>query len=295
MDPCLRCNNYQCRARVTQQAVVTTCSHIFCSACAEVSFRVNEPKICPACETPLNGPEDVVATILNPSDDYKTSVLAGLSPSVISDISSRALSFWTYQCSHEMMYQDYYMRALTEKNDKLNQHIDKLVHDANSEISGLLNRITNVEKDKSELEKKNAELADTLHDKTLQFGKLQGLYERLKRKLPIGGKISSSSVTNEKVALREPAYIRPSMNSYPMPETTPRRRFLARGPSPRKSADRLCEPQRTPVRQPLASVQNLLLTPSTLRSGRMSDGSGASSDSLPHRYYASSVRSGSGF
>lgn len=43
--------------------------------------------------------DDVVQTALNPHDSYKTSILSGLSPSVILDIASRALNFYTYQVS----------------------------------------------------------------------------------------------------------------------------------------------------------------------------------------------------
>jgi E3 ubiquitin-protein ligase CCNP1IP1 len=39
--------------------------------------------------------DSIVYTDLNPSEDYKSSVLAALKPDMILDIASRALSFWT--------------------------------------------------------------------------------------------------------------------------------------------------------------------------------------------------------
>lgn len=39
---------------------------------------------------------------LNPTDDYKTSVLSGLSPSVIMEIAGRGMAFWTYQVTQEV-------------------------------------------------------------------------------------------------------------------------------------------------------------------------------------------------
>jgi len=59
-------------------------------------------KVCPACETQLVNPDDAVISNLNPTEDYKTSVLSGLNPSVILDIARRGISFWVYQSTQEM-------------------------------------------------------------------------------------------------------------------------------------------------------------------------------------------------
>ncbi|KAI9603351.1 hypothetical protein H4Q26_002672 [Puccinia striiformis f. sp. tritici PST-130] len=48
---------------------------------------------------------DIVCTSLNPTSDYKSSVLSGLPPSTILDIASRALKFWDYQQSVEASFQ----------------------------------------------------------------------------------------------------------------------------------------------------------------------------------------------
>jgi E3 ubiquitin-protein ligase CCNP1IP1 len=50
----------------------------------------------------LSNPDDVVVTNLNPTEDYKTSVLSGLSPNVIMECAGRGLSFWAYQTTQEM-------------------------------------------------------------------------------------------------------------------------------------------------------------------------------------------------
>ncbi|KAL8690672.1 MAG: hypothetical protein Q9218_003930 [Villophora microphyllina] len=88
MDFALRCNNLKCRAQLTDRAVVTTCSHIFCSACSQnlgLDAASSGQRTCPACETSLPNPDDVVSTQLNPSEDYKTSVLSGFTPSLQMD------------------------------------------------------------------------------------------------------------------------------------------------------------------------------------------------------------------
>lgn len=50
----------------------------------------------------LPKPDDVVVTNLNPTDDYKTSVLSGLSPNIIMECAGKALGFWAYQTAQEM-------------------------------------------------------------------------------------------------------------------------------------------------------------------------------------------------
>jgi E3 ubiquitin-protein ligase CCNP1IP1 len=85
--------------------VVTTCSHIFCVDCSDrlgLSNSSGRSRQCPACETILNKPDDAVVAQLNPSEDYKTSVLSGLSPNTILECAGRALNFYSYQTSQEM-------------------------------------------------------------------------------------------------------------------------------------------------------------------------------------------------
>ena len=81
-------------------------SHIFCIDCANRLQLSNPPvgqrPVCPACEAHLTNPDDAVITNLNPTEDYKTSVLSGLSPNVIMECAGRALSFWTYQITQEV-------------------------------------------------------------------------------------------------------------------------------------------------------------------------------------------------
>lgn len=125
MDFCLRCNALRCRVALTERAVVTTCSyddppnhlvntsadhflsnrHIFCLACAGnsgLSHSTGVDRQCPACGTSLLNPDDAVETLLNPTEDYKTSVLSGLDPNTIMECAGRALAFWTYQTTQEM-------------------------------------------------------------------------------------------------------------------------------------------------------------------------------------------------
>lgn len=80
-------------------------SHIFCNRCSD-SLGLTAPpggnRLCPACQTCLPNPDDAVSTKLNPTEDYKTSVLSGLTPSTIMECAGRGLAFWSYQSTQEM-------------------------------------------------------------------------------------------------------------------------------------------------------------------------------------------------
>lgn len=95
MEVTLRCNNLTCRCQLLHKAVVTTCSHIFCVDCGTRYFE--SALVCPACETSLTQRDDIVFAELLPTEDYKSSVLAGLRPDIVAEICGRALSFWGYQ------------------------------------------------------------------------------------------------------------------------------------------------------------------------------------------------------
>ncbi|PQE16303.1 e3 ubiquitin- ligase ccnb1ip1 protein [Rutstroemia sp. NJR-2017a WRK4] len=130
----------------------------------------------------LPNPDDVVITNLNPSEDYKTSVLSGLSPNVVIECAGRALSFWAYQTTQEIVYQEYLAKSLTDKYATLNTQMDKIIHDANSEISNLRNKMIAMSADQDALRRKNEELGQSLRDKNRKLLQTQELYDKMKRR-----------------------------------------------------------------------------------------------------------------
>ena len=114
-------------------------------------------RICPTCSTALPNPDDAASTSLQPSEEYKTSVLSGLDPTTIMECASRALSFWTYQTTQEMYadasldklifadiesaFQEHHVRVGAHKYDQLSKQMDQLVNDANIEIDTLQKRV----------------------------------------------------------------------------------------------------------------------------------------------------------
>ncbi|KAE8367322.1 cyclin [Aspergillus caelatus] len=183
MDFYLRCNALKCRCQLKEQAVVTTCSHIFCPTCAGTlglsSSNVGERHF-PACQTILVNPDDVVITVLNPREDYKTSVLSGLDPNTVMECAGRALLFWTYQTTQEIYYQEFLAKTLTEKYTGLNTQMDKVIHNANTEISTLQARLSDMQATHEQLQKKNQELVDLYREKCKRFSQITNLYNLLK-------------------------------------------------------------------------------------------------------------------
>ncbi|KZT74549.1 hypothetical protein DAEQUDRAFT_197953 [Daedalea quercina L-15889] len=169
----LKCNRLTCRKALTEKAVVTTCSHIFCVDCANELF--NASRLCPACETSLTEPDDVVVCSLHPSNDYKTSVLSGLNPTIILEICSRAMSFWQYQVHQEASFQHAVYRNVNEKNAQLQKQLDNVIREANGEISLLNNKIAELERDLELERRKAAGLQDSLKDRDKEYQKLKVL------------------------------------------------------------------------------------------------------------------------
>ncbi|KAI9723940.1 MAG: hypothetical protein M1812_000658 [Candelaria pacifica] len=170
---------------LSERAVVTTCSHIFCTSCSD-SLGLSNPsgsnRICPACDTLLSNPDDAVTTHLNPTEDYKTSVLSGLSPGVIVECAGRGLAFWSYQATQEIVYQEYLAKTLTDKYATLSSHMDKIIHDANTEISTLHNKLSSLQLEQNDLQKKNHELVEAFREKSRKHIQTQELYDKLKRR-----------------------------------------------------------------------------------------------------------------
>ncbi|KAF2461197.1 hypothetical protein BDY21DRAFT_279650 [Lineolata rhizophorae] len=220
MDFTFRCNFLKCRAVLDDCAIVTTCSHIFCLQCAENQGLANatlDRRICPACDTRLNNPDDVVKSVLNPSEDYKTSILSGLSPTVIMECAGRALQFYTYQTTQEIIYQEHISKALSDKYHGLNQQLDQLVFEANSEIkklqsklegiqphppSPLVHSLTNetaVTADQQALTKRNQELVDAFREKSKSHSFIQQMYNKLKSEVLESNVATAASENVDKV------------------------------------------------------------------------------------------------
>lgn len=106
-------------------------------------------------------------------------------------------------CSHYSqltcgsIYQEYLARSLTDKYSTLSTQMDKVIDDANAEISSLRNRLegafactvvthiqltsVGLQLQQQELEKKNQELVKHFREKSKKHQQLQGQYQKIKQ------------------------------------------------------------------------------------------------------------------
>ncbi|KAF8351172.1 hypothetical protein F5887DRAFT_1058107 [Amanita rubescens] len=158
MDTELKCNRLTCRRVLTDKAVVVM-------ECATELF--NASRLCPACETSLLEP---YICSLHPSNDYKTSVLSGLSPMIILEICSRAISFWQYQIQQESKQ---FYGMLATRTHKLQKQLDNVIREANGEIGLLNGKIAELERDLEIERRKNRELQDASRERDKEYHKLK--------------------------------------------------------------------------------------------------------------------------
>ncbi|KAI1318196.1 hypothetical protein EDD11_007079 [Mortierella claussenii] len=174
-DQELKCNILTCRSTLSSmgKACVTTCSHIFCVGCATKAFEA--ALVCPACETSLTQHDDIVIVDLNPSQEYRSSILSGLRPEIIMEICTRATSFWTYQTSQETRYQEMTLKTQEDKANLLEKQLQRMTREINVELNAL-------QKDLEQEKRRAVDMGEQLEEKSRQLSRLQALHERQKRR-----------------------------------------------------------------------------------------------------------------
>ncbi|XP_046388052.1 E3 ubiquitin-protein ligase CCNB1IP1-like isoform X2 [Ischnura elegans] len=170
-DADLICNFKKCRKILNSSIWVTSCSHAFCEEDGSREFsRDPENNTCPACSTPLTAKYDVVKTNLNPTEQFKSMVLAGLRPETIHDIATRAISFWCYQVHQERIYQENSAAKIRERQHQLEEFYESALAQLKSTKKELENQTRRAE-----------ETAEQLREKIQQYQKLQGVCSSLRR------------------------------------------------------------------------------------------------------------------
>ncbi|XP_062586683.1 E3 ubiquitin-protein ligase CCNB1IP1-like [Saccostrea cucullata] len=180
MESELVCNHKKCRKRVEAFAWITSCSHIFCDEDGVREFKNNN--ICPACSTDLSDKLDIIRIEVNPTEKYKSMVLAGKRPEIIMEICTRALSFWSYQIHQERVYQEYVGSKAKERAAQLEQYYEQVISQTSAELNSLKLQLTATKKDLESFKKKYNEASEKVVEKNRQYQKLQSLFDALKRK-----------------------------------------------------------------------------------------------------------------
>ncbi|XP_077170338.1 E3 ubiquitin-protein ligase CCNB1IP1 [Paroedura picta] len=229
----LLCNYSKCRVRLSGYAWVTACSHIFCDQHGSGEFS-HSPAVCPACNSALSGKLDIVRTELNPSEEYKAMVLAGLRPEIILDISSRALAFWTYQVHQERLYQEYTYSKAEGQLKQMEKVYTQQLHSKDMELTSMKSEVSSLKKVLEEYKKKFTELSEKLMERNRQYQKLQGLYDSLR--------LRNMAVASQEAAQEPPMMPQPVVFGFPLGNcarfsgnTTPRQGQRGEGDFPFKT------------------------------------------------------------
>ncbi|XP_026481674.1 E3 ubiquitin-protein ligase CCNB1IP1-like [Ctenocephalides felis] len=100
----LYCNFRKCRKVLEYVGYMTSCSHAFCSEHGLKILKGGDPNSlrCPACNTIMIEGTDIVKTNLNPTEKYKSMILAGMKPDDALEICIRSIRFWTFQNAQEL-------------------------------------------------------------------------------------------------------------------------------------------------------------------------------------------------
>ncbi|EGX95785.1 hypothetical protein CCM_00439 [Cordyceps militaris CM01] len=190
MDLPLTCNNLKCRAELGDHTDRRQCSHIFCLECTNrfcLSGQDRQNRVpCPACDTQLGSPDDAVISNLKPSEAYKTSILSGLSPSIIMECAGRALSFWAYQTTQNIYYQQYLYKTLTEKYATLSGRLEQTVSEANAQIETLQRKMGSLAAENDKARKHNEDLSKAYKEKSRQLLQTQELHDKLRHTVEMG-------------------------------------------------------------------------------------------------------------
>ncbi|KAJ1975518.1 ATP-binding cassette, regulator of translational elongation [Dimargaris verticillata] len=137
----------------------------------------------PCADQKFSEADDLVVINLNPSDKYKSSVLAGLHPEFILEIASRGLAFWTYQMSQEMDFRDAVEAQYREKLQQVEAHMATTTLQAKTEIELCEERLSCLQKE-FELEKrKTYDLTDQCGERDRRIRQLQSSNEGFKQQL----------------------------------------------------------------------------------------------------------------
>ena len=171
----LRCNNTNCRKKLTNSSFVTACSHIFCTGCANRAFT--SQLVCPVCQNVLSGKYDIQQMDLAPSETYKSQVLSGLAPDIVQDICFRSISMYMYQVAQEVKLQELMYKHAIQKYKSEKVKVQKVEHKYSVEMEELMRKVKILESQKENDKRTISELQQQLVQKTRICQKLQQMYD----------------------------------------------------------------------------------------------------------------------
>ncbi|KAK0645612.1 hypothetical protein B0T16DRAFT_329143 [Cercophora newfieldiana] len=183
MEQNLNCNVKKCSTELAEQAVY--------------GFAGPGPYTCPVCRQPLADTE-LLRQNLRPSEEWKSVALAGLSPTVVMECAGRALTFWSYQMTNQILFHLQRNQELEENCTSLEAAVNDVWNQGNARISTLGSKVKELEQREQALVRKCEDLRHSLSEKTKELSRSQELYSKLKQRVLLDRSPGSAAGQNHK-------------------------------------------------------------------------------------------------
>ncbi|VEL22105.1 unnamed protein product [Protopolystoma xenopodis] len=114
-----RCNYRKCRQKISNQAFITYCGHIFCVDHNPWGFKpVSSGNFCPSCGEPLTEDSHVLQSDFLLIEKRKTMLLNGVNPETVLEIAREALLFYWRQTIEYAQYMEYCVKKTLDQFEK---------------------------------------------------------------------------------------------------------------------------------------------------------------------------------
>ncbi|VDM19557.1 unnamed protein product [Hydatigera taeniaeformis] len=183
----MACNYRKCRQPLVETAIVTICQHIFCLSHGPSLEAGQHRTNCPACNSSLDrNANDFIEVDLQPSDRFKSLILAGQSPDIILDITKRAITFFVLQQSLGSQFLEYVAAKSIEKTRSIEKELKSLMLKMKEENSVY-----------EHMKKALTQECEELRSKLIASDQKLSHLERECQKLRISARNANNSTSNE--------------------------------------------------------------------------------------------------
>ncbi|KAJ2703595.1 hypothetical protein FB645_003864 [Coemansia sp. IMI 203386] len=142
---------------------------------------------------------DIMTVTLAVTESYKSLILAGLPPLVIMDICSRALAFWSYQASQELMFQHAAAEALREKILQTESRASTAINKANEKLKVVESKLSSVQSALHAERQERSLAEDSVEEKSRQLRGLKLAYENIRQKHALARPTSYNETLSERM------------------------------------------------------------------------------------------------
>eukprot|EP00741_Cyanophora_paradoxa_P004907 tig00000849_g4761.t1 len=173
----MRCN--RCWNPLARECFSTLCGHTFCIDCGNANFG-GPVMACSACNRRL-GQSHVMLVDRNPSEEWKTMILAGLEPEIILEISKAAMACWIYQTDAANSFLQHEHSTELQNTRAAGHMAEERAMQISHELERTIHRLKQLEEENQAIHREKSEVESRLEEKSRQKRKLEELYDCVRR------------------------------------------------------------------------------------------------------------------